>query len=188
MTGRSRLNMITASRIGNDTRRARSGDTPTMNAAAAHTAQEGPELDPTPIFEIFRGSYGTELLTASVSHLRVFDHFRDGPLPANELLQPHGRPSLQRRRIPRLAPGRGTGARGDHSDPRALRLVGREETLSQSQSQISDLRVRISETELRGQSSDFGIGLRLGIRTPTPPPWFEAPLPSPGRDPRSGCC
>ena len=31
-----------------------------------------PTIDPTPIFEHFRGSYGTELLTASVAHLGVF--------------------------------------------------------------------------------------------------------------------
>ena len=85
LTGRSRLNMITASRIRNDTRHPRSGDTPNMNASAGPIVQEGPELDPTPIFEIFRGSYGTELLTAAVSHLHVFDHLRDGPLPSSEL-------------------------------------------------------------------------------------------------------
>jgi predicted O-methyltransferase YrrM len=39
-----------------------------------------PTLDPTPIFEIFRGSCGTELLTAAVAHFDVFSHFRDGPL------------------------------------------------------------------------------------------------------------
>ena len=32
-----------------------------------------PSTDPTPIFEHFRGSYGTELLTAAVAHLGVFD-------------------------------------------------------------------------------------------------------------------
>jgi hypothetical protein len=31
-----------------------------------------PPLDPTPIFEVFRGNYGTELLTAAVAHFRVF--------------------------------------------------------------------------------------------------------------------
>jgi hypothetical protein len=31
-----------------------------------------PPLDPTPIFELFRGNYGTELLTAAVAHFRVF--------------------------------------------------------------------------------------------------------------------
>jgi O-methyltransferase domain len=31
-----------------------------------------PQIDPTPIFEIFRGNYGTELLTAAVAHFDVF--------------------------------------------------------------------------------------------------------------------
>ena len=31
-----------------------------------------PDFDPTPIFELFRGSYGTELLTAAVAHLGIF--------------------------------------------------------------------------------------------------------------------
>jgi predicted O-methyltransferase YrrM len=44
-----------------------------------------PQLDPTSIFEIYRGSYGTELLTAAVAHLRVFTHFADGPLAPEEL-------------------------------------------------------------------------------------------------------
>lgn len=52
-----------------------------MTASAAR----GPRFDPTPIFEIFRGSCATELLTAAVSHLRVFEQLRDGPLPAEEL-------------------------------------------------------------------------------------------------------
>lgn len=44
-----------------------------------------PETDPTPLFELFRGSYATELLTAAVSHLGVFDCLRDGPLNCTEL-------------------------------------------------------------------------------------------------------
>jgi predicted O-methyltransferase YrrM len=31
-----------------------------------------PPLDPTPIFEVFRGGYGSELLTAAVAHFQVF--------------------------------------------------------------------------------------------------------------------
>lgn len=37
-----------------------------------------PPLDPTPIFECFRGHYGTELLTAAVAHFRVFEHLAKG--------------------------------------------------------------------------------------------------------------
>lgn len=44
-----------------------------------------PELDPTPIFEVFRGNYGTELLTAAVAHFQVFDHLAAQPLAFDEL-------------------------------------------------------------------------------------------------------
>src|SRR5436305_6834686 len=39
-----------------------------------------PMLDPTRIFEIFRGNHGTELLTAAVAHLRVFERLAHGPM------------------------------------------------------------------------------------------------------------
>ncbi|MCA9267901.1 MAG: methyltransferase domain-containing protein [Planctomycetales bacterium] len=42
-------------------------------------------VDPTPIFEHFRGSYGSELLTVAVAHLRLFDMLADGPLPCEAL-------------------------------------------------------------------------------------------------------
>jgi hypothetical protein len=35
-------------------------------------------VDPTPIFEYFRGHYGSELLTAAVAHFRVFEHLAKG--------------------------------------------------------------------------------------------------------------
>ena len=44
-----------------------------------------PETDPTPIFELFRGSYATELLTAAVAHLGVFRHFLSGPISEADL-------------------------------------------------------------------------------------------------------
>lgn len=37
-----------------------------------------PGLDPTPIFELFRGSYATELLTAAVAHFDVFGRLGSG--------------------------------------------------------------------------------------------------------------
>ena len=43
-----------------------------------------PELDPTPIFEILRGSYGTELLTAAVAHLGVFEQLGPGPMTSED--------------------------------------------------------------------------------------------------------
>jgi predicted O-methyltransferase YrrM len=46
-----------------------------------------PTFDPTAIFEIYRGSYGSELLSAAVAHLRVFSHFHAGPLPPDQLRQ-----------------------------------------------------------------------------------------------------
>jgi ubiquinone/menaquinone biosynthesis C-methylase UbiE len=39
-----------------------------------------PVIDPTSIFEIFRGSYETELLTAAVAHLKVFELVKHQPL------------------------------------------------------------------------------------------------------------
>lgn len=50
------------------------------------TSLNAPTLDPTPIFEHFRGSYGTELLTAAVAHFRVFERLQaTEPLPSTEL-------------------------------------------------------------------------------------------------------
>jgi predicted O-methyltransferase YrrM len=49
------------------------------------SALVAPETDPTPIFEAFRGSYGTQLLTAAVAHFQLFDHLVDGPLPFTDL-------------------------------------------------------------------------------------------------------
>src|SRR4051812_17927203 len=56
-----------------------------------------PATDPTPIFEHFRGSYGTELLTAAVAHLGVFARLAAGPKPAEQLaaeIQLAERPSV----------------------------------------------------------------------------------------------
>jgi hypothetical protein len=48
---------------------------------------QSPATDPTPIFEHFRGSYGSELLTAAVAHLRLFEHVAQTPLSFDELAQ-----------------------------------------------------------------------------------------------------
>ena len=40
---------------------------------------ESPELDPTPLFELFRGQYATQLLTIAVAHLGVFERLAAGP-------------------------------------------------------------------------------------------------------------
>ncbi|MDB5336375.1 MAG: methylase involved in ubiquinone/menaquinone biosynthesis [Planctomycetaceae bacterium] len=44
-----------------------------------------PLIDPTLIFEHFRGSYGSELLTAAVAHFRLFELLAAGPLTSDEL-------------------------------------------------------------------------------------------------------
>lgn len=53
------------------------------------TARKGipiePLTDPTPIFEHFRGSYGTELLTAAVAHFGLFGRLASGPMTAEAL-------------------------------------------------------------------------------------------------------
>ncbi len=41
-----------------------------------------PRIDPTPIFDLFRGSYATEILTAAVAHFRLFERL---PLRLSEL-------------------------------------------------------------------------------------------------------
>lgn len=46
---------------------------------------EPPELDPTPIFELFRGQYSTQLLTIAVAHLEVFEKLARGPKSEEQL-------------------------------------------------------------------------------------------------------
>lgn len=56
-----------------------------------------PSLDPSPIFELFRGSYATDLLTAAVAHFNIFDRLADVPLTFGELqssLQLDERPTV----------------------------------------------------------------------------------------------
>ena len=43
------------------------------------------DVDPTPIFEFFRGSYGTELLTAAVAHFAIFSNLASSSLSRSEL-------------------------------------------------------------------------------------------------------
>lgn len=56
-----------------------------------------PLQDPTPIFEAFRGSYSTELLTAAVAHFHLFDDLASRPLTLDQIqnnLQIATRPAL----------------------------------------------------------------------------------------------
>jgi predicted O-methyltransferase YrrM len=44
-----------------------------------------PSIDPTSIFEIYRGHYGTELLTAAISHFNLFGRLAPAPLAFHDL-------------------------------------------------------------------------------------------------------
>ncbi len=44
------------------------------------SALDPPNTDPTPIFEFFRGSYGSELLTAAIAHFDIFGRLEREPL------------------------------------------------------------------------------------------------------------
>jgi len=44
-----------------------------------------PTTDPTPIFDTFRGNYGTELLVAAIAHLGLFEILTAGPLSFENL-------------------------------------------------------------------------------------------------------
>jgi predicted O-methyltransferase YrrM len=58
------------------------------------SALTAPTHDPTPIFELFRGSYATELLTAAVAHFGLFEKLAGGPVSPDDLQQSLG---LERR-------------------------------------------------------------------------------------------
>jgi SAM-dependent methyltransferase len=49
-----------------------------------------PRVDPTPIFETFRGNYATELLTAAVAHFDVLGRLAAAPLAAADLCRELG--------------------------------------------------------------------------------------------------
>lgn len=52
---------------------------------AVKDALRFPPTDVTPIFDLFRGNFATELLAASVAHLHVFDILNERPLSLDEL-------------------------------------------------------------------------------------------------------
>lgn len=49
------------------------------------SALDIPSTDPTPIFEHFRGNYGTELLVAAAARLKVFEKLARGPMFHDDL-------------------------------------------------------------------------------------------------------
>lgn len=60
------------------------------DTAVTLSALTCPRIDPTPIFETFRGNHATELLTAAVVHLGVFRRLAAGPLDFDALRQALG--------------------------------------------------------------------------------------------------
>jgi len=54
-------------------------------AAGVRVPVEPSATDPSPLFELFRGSYATELLVAATAHLGVFRILENGPLPEGSL-------------------------------------------------------------------------------------------------------
>ena len=57
------------------------GETTSLQPLTLHP----PRLDPSPIFEVFRGNYGTELLTAAIADFKVFGKLAAGPLAGDAL-------------------------------------------------------------------------------------------------------
>lgn len=56
-----------------------------MTSSRAATPLPFPALDPTPLFELFRGAYATELLTAAVAHFGLFERIGEDGLKTEEL-------------------------------------------------------------------------------------------------------
>jgi SAM-dependent methyltransferase len=110
------------------------------------TALPGPKHDPTSIFEHFRGSYGTELLTAAVAHLDLFRILADGPVAPESL-----RERLQ------LAP------RSFVVLTTAIRAMGLIEVSASGQFQLTDL---AREHLVPGGEYDVGNYVGLAAQAP----------------------
>ena len=52
-----------------------------------HSVLALPKTDATPIFEFFRGSYGSELLTAAIAHFDIFGRLERKPLSFEALAE-----------------------------------------------------------------------------------------------------
>jgi precorrin-6B methylase 2 len=61
-----------------------------MRATVSLSAMPAPHLDPTPIFELFRGNYATELLTAAVCHFNLFGRLSRQSMTLPELARELG--------------------------------------------------------------------------------------------------
>lgn len=106
------------------------------------SALTAPHTDPTPIFEIFRGSYATELLTAAVAHFNVFGRLAQQPLLPAEL---------------------GLAERPTVVLLTALRAFGLLNTDAQGRLHLTEL---AREHVLRGASFDVGDYIGLAANSP----------------------
>ncbi|MBI2947657.1 MAG: methyltransferase [Verrucomicrobia bacterium] len=59
--------------------------TPNVHTGQILSARPAPQTDPTPIFEFFRGNYGTELLVAASRHFNIFARLASTPLSFEDL-------------------------------------------------------------------------------------------------------
>ncbi|MCA9057768.1 MAG: methyltransferase domain-containing protein [Planctomycetaceae bacterium] len=105
-----------------------------------------PQTDPTVIFELFRGSYGSELLTAAVAHFNLFGLLQHQPLTAEQLQLELG---LQPRALIVLT-----------TALRSMGLLGRN---SDGQFQLTAL----SEEHLV-RDAEFDVGNYLGLAAGAP--------------------
>ncbi len=55
-----------------------------------HPPMVAPWLDPTPLFELYRGHLATSLLTAAVAHFKVFDRLEKAPMTPDEFRREFG--------------------------------------------------------------------------------------------------
>ncbi len=96
-----------------------------------------PSTDPTPIFEHFRGSYATELLTAAVAHFNLFGLLAEGGLPFDELRRRLG---LEKRPAHVLVTAlRAMGLlRCDHAGEIALTPLAREHLVPGAEFDVGD--------------------------------------------------
>ncbi|MFV0444839.1 MAG: methyltransferase [Planctomycetaceae bacterium] len=115
-------------------------------AARQHSSSLQPVTDPTPIFENFRGSYGTELLTAAVAHFDLFSRLAESSLSVEDLGRELG---LQRRPMQVLAT--------------ALQAMGLIE-----QDQQHRLRLTILAQEHLSPGGPFDVGDYVGLAATSP--------------------
>jgi hypothetical protein len=96
-----------------------------------------PATDPTAIFEAFRGSYATELLTAAVAHFDIFGRIARRPLAVGELAGDLG--LMERPALVLITALRATGLLSADADQRLhLTAVAREHLLPGGDFDVGD--------------------------------------------------